>query len=83
MVKTTAINGIIHLTMIRIKIGVMRLKITEKCKALELKKQTLTAWTRILLGRGEIDVKKYNRMLVLIDKLTVKHRPARFFGQGG
>ncbi len=70
MVKTAAINGIIHLTMIRIKIGVMRLKITEKCKALELKKQTLTAWTRILLGRGEIDVKKYNRMLVLIDKLT-------------
>ena len=56
--------------MIRIKIGVMRLKITEKCKALELKKQTLTAWTKILLGRGEIDVKKYNRMLVLIDKLT-------------
>ena len=48
--------------------------ITEKCKALELKKQTLTAWTRILLGRGEIDVKKYNRMLVLIDKLTEKHR---------
>ena len=70
MVKTTVINGIIHLTMIRIKIGVMRLKITEKCKALELKKQTLTAWTKILLGRGEIDVKKYNRMLVLIDKLT-------------
>lgn len=70
MIKTTAINGIIHLTMIRIKMGVMRLKITEKCKALELKKQTLTAWTRILLGRGEIDVKKYNRMLVLIDKLT-------------
>ena len=56
--------------MIRIKIGVMRLKITEKCKALELKKQTLTAWTRILHGRSEIDTQKYNRMLVLIDKLT-------------
>ena len=56
--------------MLRIKIGVMRLKITEKCKALELKKQTLTAWTRILHGRSEIDTQKYNRMLVLIDKLT-------------
>ena len=38
--------------------------------ALELKKQTLTAWTRILHGRSEIDTQKYNRMLVLIDKLT-------------
>ena len=46
------------------------MKLTDKCKALELKKQTLTAWTRILLGRGEIDTQKYNRMLVLIDKLT-------------
>ena len=58
--------------MTRIEIGVMRLKITEKCKALELKKQTLTAWARIFLGRGEIDLKKFNRMLVLIDKLTTR-----------
>ncbi len=35
-------------------------------------KTNLTAWTRILLGRGEIDTQKYNRMLVLIDKLTTR-----------
>lgn len=56
--------------MTRIEIGVMRLKQTENRTALELKKQTLAAWTQILLAHGEIDVKKFNRMLVLIDKLT-------------
>ena len=63
-------KGIIHQTMTRIEIGVMRLKQTENRTALELKKQTLTAWARIFLGRGEIDLKKFNRILVLIDKLT-------------
>lgn len=37
---------------------------------LELKKKTLTAWTKILLSNGEIDIKKYNRMIVLIERLT-------------
>lgn len=38
--------------------------------ALALKKKTLTAWTKLLLENGEIDRAKYNRMLVMIDKLT-------------
>jgi len=46
------------------------MKLTESSKALELKKQTLTAWTKILLDNGEIDHKKYDLMLVLIDKLS-------------
>ncbi|MDO4944225.1 MAG: hypothetical protein Q4E74_03375 [Ruminococcus sp.] len=37
---------------------------------LELKKKTLAAWTKILLNNGEIDVKKYNRMIALIENLT-------------
>lgn len=37
---------------------------------LELKKKILAAWSKLLLDTGEIDIKKYNRMLVLIDRLT-------------
>lgn len=37
---------------------------------LELKKKTLTAWTKILLNSGEIDLKKYNRMISMIENLT-------------
>ena len=46
------------------------MKLTDSSKALELKKQTLSAWTRLLLQNGDIDLKKYNRMLALIDKLS-------------
>ena len=35
-----------------------------------LKKQTLKAWTGILLAKGMIDLAKYNRMISKIDKLT-------------
>ena len=35
-----------------------------------LKKQTLKAWTAILLAKGIIDLAKYNRMIAKIDKMT-------------
>ena len=35
-----------------------------------LKKQTLAAWTDILLAKGMIDLAKCNRMKALIEKLT-------------
>ena len=35
-----------------------------------LKKQTLTAWTEILLSKGMIDLAKCNRMKSLIQSLT-------------
>ncbi len=38
-------------------------------KSLEMKKLTLTAWTKTLLSKGMIDIPKYNRMLKLIDSL--------------
>ena len=56
--------------MTKLEIGGMCMTQKDSRTALELKKQTLTAWTRILHGRSEIDTQKYNRMLVLIDKLT-------------
>lgn len=37
---------------------------------LMLKKQTLAAWTKLLFDKGDIDLRKYNRMLVLIERLT-------------
>lgn len=37
---------------------------------LALKKQTLSAWSKILLNEGRINPAKYNRMLSLIDKLN-------------
>lgn len=41
-----------------------------KCKDATLKKLTLSAWTKILLNNGMIDIKKYNRMITKINKLT-------------
>lgn len=35
-----------------------------------LKKQTLKAWTAILLAKGIIDLAKYNQMIARIDKMT-------------
>ena len=43
---------------------------TDSAAALARKKQTLVAWTKILLREGEIDQGKYNRMVALIEKLT-------------
>lgn len=40
-------------------------------KSLELKKLTLAAWAKILLSQGMVDTPKYNKMIKLIDKLTV------------
>lgn len=37
-----------------------------------LKKQTLKAWTGIMLAKGMIDITKHNRMLSKIDKLTTR-----------
>lgn len=37
---------------------------------LMLKKQTLTAWTEILLAKGMIDLAKCNKMKSLIERLT-------------
>ncbi len=42
-------------------------KVDEK---LQLKKQTLIAWTNILLAKGMIDLAKCNRMKSMIEKLT-------------
>jgi len=39
-------------------------------KKLLLKKQTLTAWSEILLAKGMIDLAKCNRMKALIERLT-------------
>lgn len=41
-----------------------------KCKDPTLKKLTLSAWAKILLNNGMIDIKKYNRMITRINKLT-------------
>lgn len=43
-------------------------KVDEK---LQLKKQTLIAWTNILLAKGMIDLAKCNRMKSMIEKMTV------------
>lgn len=43
---------------------------TDSAAALARKKQTLIAWTKILLNEGEIERSKYNRMVALIEKLT-------------
>ncbi|MBQ8181409.1 MAG: hypothetical protein IKK91_04900 [Ruminococcus sp.] len=43
---------------------------TDSAAALARKKQTLIAWTKILLNEGEIERSKYNRMVTLIEKLT-------------
>ena len=37
---------------------------------LEMKKKALAAWTKLLLNSGEIDIKKYNRMIMMIERLT-------------
>ena len=37
---------------------------------LEMKKKTLAAWTKLLLNSGEIDIKKYNRMIMMIERLA-------------
>lgn len=37
---------------------------------LKLKKLTLTAWTKILLAEGMIDLAKCNRMISMIEKMT-------------
>ena len=37
---------------------------------LEMKKKTLTDWTKLLLNSGEIDIKKYNRMIMMIERLA-------------
>lgn len=39
-------------------------------KEIELKKQTLKAWTKILHKQGMIDTAKYNKMIALIEKLS-------------
>ncbi len=39
-------------------------------KKLEMKKDTLTAWTNILLAKGVIDLARCNRMKSMIEKLT-------------
>lgn len=41
-----------------------------KCKDTTLKKLTISAWAKILLNDGMIDIKKYNRMIAKINKLT-------------
>ena len=35
-----------------------------------MKKATLTAWTRLLLKQGKIDITKCNKMLAAIERLT-------------
>ena len=35
-----------------------------------VKKKTLAAWTKLLLNSGEIDIKKYNRMIMMIERLA-------------
>ena len=37
---------------------------------LEMKKKTLAAWTKLLLNSGEIDIQKYNRMIMMIERLA-------------
>jgi|GEM_PF-3715472 len=37
---------------------------------LKLKKLTLTAWAKILLAEGMIDLAKCNRMISMIEKMT-------------
>ncbi len=39
-------------------------------KEIELKKQTLKAWTMILHKQGIIDTVKCNRMIAMIEKLS-------------
>ncbi len=43
---------------------------TADSQELMLKKQTLSAWARILYRQGMIDFAKLGRMLALIDKLN-------------
>lgn len=43
---------------------------TIKPVELKLKKQTLTAWVKILFQEGKINLNKCNKMLSKIDKLT-------------
>ncbi len=38
-------------------------------KQLEMKQETLKAWTKIMLNEGYIDINKYNKMIASISKL--------------
>lgn len=42
----------------------------EDDKSLQLKKLTLLAWAKTLLDKEMIDIRKYNKMVLLIEKLT-------------
>lgn len=42
----------------------------QKNVELEIKKNTLKAWTMILHKQGKIDTQKCNRMIAMIEKLT-------------
>lgn len=43
---------------------------TTKAAELEMKKNTLKAWTMILYKQGKIDTQKCNRMIAMIEKLN-------------
>ncbi|MBQ5320421.1 MAG: hypothetical protein J6K17_15145 [Oscillospiraceae bacterium] len=42
----------------------------QKNTDLEMKKNTLKAWTMILHKQGKIDTQKCNRMIAMIEKLS-------------
>lgn len=45
-------------------------KAKKDSQALQMKKATLTAWTRLLFKQGKIDLVKCNRMITAIERLT-------------
>jgi hypothetical protein len=50
--------------------GFLMKAIKKDSPELLMKKATLTAWTRLLLKQGKIDITKCNKMLAAIERLT-------------